>query len=40
MFLKILLELTHCDSLWFLWLNFDSNEPDVYIYQFTRVFLG
>ena len=28
------------DSLQFLWLNFDSNNLDFYIYQFTSVLFG
>ena len=34
-FLQISLDLSHCDYLRFLWLNFDSNYPDFYIYRFT-----
>ena len=31
---------SHRDYLRFLWLNFDSDDPDFYIYRFTRVLFG
>ena len=31
---------SHGEYLRFLWLNFDSNDPDFYIYQFARVLFG
>ena len=36
-FLQISVNPSHRDNLRFLWLNFDSNDPDFYIYRFTRV---
>ena len=39
-FLQISVNPSHRDYLRFLWLNFYSNDPDFYIYRFTRVFFG
>ena len=39
-FLQILVDPNQRDYLRLLWLNFDSNDPDFYIYRFTRVLLG
>ena len=39
-FLQISVDLSHRDYLRFLWLNFDSDDPDFYIYRFTRVLFG
>ena len=39
-FLQISVYSNHRDYLQFLWLNFDSDDPDFYIYQFTRVLFG
>ena len=36
-FFQISVDPRHRDYLQFLWLNFDSNDPDFYIYRFTRV---
>ena len=38
-FLQISNYSNHGDYLRFLWLSFDSNYPDFYIYRFTRVLL-
>ena len=38
-FLQISVDPSHRDYLRFLWLNFDSDDPDFYIYRFTRVFV-
>ena len=39
-FLQISVDPSHRDYLRFLWLNFDSDDPDFYIYRFTRVLFG
>ena len=36
-FLQISVDPSHRDYLRFLWLNFDSNDPEFYIYRLTRV---
>ena len=39
-FLQNSVDPSHRDYLRFVWLNFDSNNPDFYIYRFTRVLFG
>ena len=39
-FLQISVDLSHRDYLRFLWLNFDSDDPDFYVYRFTGVLFG
>ena len=39
-FLQISVDPSHSDYLRFLWLNFDSDDPDFYIYRFSRVLFG
>ena len=36
-FLQISVDPSHWNYLQFLWINFDSKDPDFYIYRFTKV---
>ena len=39
-FLQISVDPSHRDYFRFLWINFDSNDSDFYIYRFTSALFG